>query len=243
MLLFLKLLLAHLFTDFILQPNKWVENRQSRTYKSPYLYLHGAIAGLLSYLFVAQWNLFYIIPVIMIFHTTIDLWKVCQRGKAEVLFLVDQMLHILSLIMVTLFIKDQWQLFYEQIVLLTHQTRTIGIITAYTMILWPSGILIKVLTNKWRSEIESDQTKNESLNQAGKWIGYMERFLTLTLILLNQYSAIGFIFAAKSILRLNPIQQSQSRKYTEYILLGTLLSFTITFIIGIFLTNVIGIKK
>ncbi|QZT37651.1 DUF3307 domain-containing protein [Halosquirtibacter xylanolyticus] len=243
MLLFLKLLLAHLFTDFILQPDAWVENRQNKKFRSPYLYLHGLISGLLSYLFVAQWDLLLIIPAITIIHTAIDLWKVCQKGKPEVLFIIDQILHTISILIITILILDNWQPFYQQLISLTNQIKIIGTVVAYIMILWPSGILIKVLTRKWRDEIETNRTKNESLNQAGKWIGYLERFLTLTLILLNQYSAIGFIFAAKSILRLNPMQQTQSRKYTEYILLGTLLSFTITFIIGMFLIYVIGIKK
>ena len=35
------------------------------------------------------------------------------------------------------------------------------------------------------------------------WIGFFERFLIFTFILINQYTAIGFLIAAKSVLRFN----------------------------------------
>lgn len=242
-LILLKLFFAHIITDFILQPSKWVQSRKEKKYKSIYLYLHGLIAGVLSYLLVAKWSWIAIIPIITIIHTLIDLWKVYQKEKKELYFVLDQLFHIISIIVVWLIFTNQWETLYKKIIPLVNQPKVVGLILGYTLILWPSGILIKELTTSWRKEIEKDAPQNGSLNQAGKWIGYMERFLTLTLILLNQYSAIGFIFAAKSILRLNPSQQIQSKKYTEYILLGTLLSFTITFAIGMFLIYGLKVTK
>lgn len=51
----------------------------------------------------------------------------------------------------------------------------------------------------------------------------------MVLVMLHQYTAIGFIIAAKSILRYN---ESKTGK-TEYVLIGTLLSFSIALMIGI----------
>ncbi|MBP8155648.1 MAG: DUF3307 domain-containing protein, partial [Leadbetterella sp.] len=34
----LKLTLAHLLGDFMFQPDKWIENKNRKTYKSKYLY-------------------------------------------------------------------------------------------------------------------------------------------------------------------------------------------------------------
>jgi len=51
----------------------------------------------------------------------------------------------------------------------------------------------------------------------------------MVLVMLQQYTAIGFIIAAKSILRYN---ESKTGK-TEYVLIGTLLSFSFALIIGI----------
>ena len=61
----------------------------------------------------------------------------------------------------------------------------------------------------------------------------LERFLTLTFILLNQYAAIGFLLAAKSVFRFGELKNPTDRKKTEYILIGTLLSFALTIIVGI----------
>ena len=58
-------------------------------------------------------------------------------------------------------------------------------------------------------------------------IGITERILTL--IILGQYAAIGFIMAAKSILR---FKESQTQK-AEYVLIGTMLSFGIAIMLGI----------
>jgi len=69
---------------------------------------------------------------------------------------------------------------------------------AYILIWIPSGWFIGQLTQRWQSELPEDR---DSLKDAGKIIGYLERFLILTFIILNQFSAIGLLLAAKSILR------------------------------------------
>ncbi|GEM88887.1 hypothetical protein [Oceanithermus desulfurans] len=57
------------------------------------------------------------------------------------------------------------------------------------------------------------------LAQAGRWIGYLERLMILTMILAGAYNGVGFVFAGKAIARF------QSREQTEYYLLGTFASF------------------
>jgi hypothetical protein len=71
--------------------------------------------------------------------------------------------------------------------------------------------------------------QNEDLFNAGKLIGNIERVISLTLLLMGQYEAIGFIIAGKSILR----YEGQKTSKTEYVLIGTLLSFGIAILIGI----------
>jgi len=77
---------------------------------------------------------------------------------------------------------------------------------------------------------------NEELLNAGKLIGNIERVLTLTLVLLNQYEIVGFIIAAKSILRFKDTDTSR----TEYVLIGTLLSFGIAILLGIGISLIKG---
>lgn len=47
------------------------------------------------------------------------------------------------------------------------------------------------------------------------------------------YEAIGFILAAKSIFRFGELKEAADIKKTEYIMIGTLLSFTIAIIDGL----------
>lgn len=49
----------------------------------------------------------------------------------------------------------------------------------------------------------------------------------------RNFSAIGFLIAAKSILRFNDKVKIGARKQTEYVLIGTSMSFAITIILGL----------
>jgi hypothetical protein len=78
-----------------------------------------------------------------------------------------------------------------------------------------------------------------SLSEAGKWIGIFERILVLTFVINNHFEGIGFLIAAKSILRFNDIKGDNMRKEAEYILIGTLMSFASSILIGIFVNLVL----
>ena len=93
--------------------------------------------------------------------------------------------------------------------------------------------MIGYLTKQWQAEIWTEG--DESLKNAGKWIGVIERFLILSFILINQWAAIGFLLAAKSIFRFGDLNEGKDQKKTEYILIGTLLSFSIALVHGLIL--------
>ncbi len=68
-------------------------------------------------------------------------------------------------------------------------------------------------------QVPGVQDVEPGLSQAGRWIGYLERLMILTMILAGAYNGVGFVFAGKAIARF------QSREQTEYYLLGTFASF------------------
>ena len=105
----------------------------------------------------------------------------------------------------------------------------IGILLLYAIQVQPGGAIMKKLTARWRNEIEYPGAERDSLASAGLWIGILERLLIVTFILLQEYGAIGFLIAAKSLLRFSDKDHIQSRKQSEYILIGTLLSFCFAF--------------
>ena len=84
------------------------------------------------------------------------------------------------------------------------------------------------------SKIELD---HKSLPDAGKYIGIIERLFVLIFIILGRWEAIGLLITAKSVFRFNDLKENNNRKLTEYILIGTLLSFGIAIVTGIIYTK------
>ncbi len=67
-LLILKLLLAHLLGDFLLQPSTWVASKEKKKIKSGKFYLHLAVHTGLSLLFLAHWRYWYVILLVVLSH-------------------------------------------------------------------------------------------------------------------------------------------------------------------------------
>lgn len=221
----IKLVLAHLLTDFILQPKRWVEDRDAKHFASGKLYLHGLVTALLAWIMIGpQYWLTAI--VILVTHILIDGWKSYQK-KTVLYFLVDQLLHlgVISICWCTLFITwHDVQMAWQQ---LNTAADTWKIITAFVFLTAPAGILIGQLTQQWRDKI----TGAESLANAGKWIGIAERIIILIFVLYGQFSAIGLLVAAKGIIRFNEKDRQESK--TEYMVVGTLLSIGLAIITGL----------
>ena len=74
--------------------------------------------------------------------------------------------------------------------------------------------------------------RNRGLRVGGKAIGYLERFLTLTFILANNYTAIGLVLAAKGIIRYGEIREPKDQQIAEYVLIGTMLSLSWAVLVG-----------
>lgn len=91
-----KFIFSHLLTDFVLQPKKWIDNRNEKHFASPWLYVHTIITSISSMVFVgfAYWP--YAI-IIFITHTLIDGWKSYQPHTITY-FLIDQILHFLVIV-------------------------------------------------------------------------------------------------------------------------------------------------
>jgi len=67
------------------------------------------------------------------------------------------------------------------------------------------------------------------VNNVGKLVGDLERLLVLSFMIIGEYSAIGIIFAGKSITRYKKIEDDP--EFAEYYLLGTFFSILSTIIV------------
>ncbi|MEQ9580655.1 MAG: DUF3307 domain-containing protein [Arenibacter sp.] len=227
MILFTKLLLAHLLGDFLFQPNKWVVHKEANKIASKYLYLHILVHVIINMLLLWDLKLWRWVLVIGISHYFIDLSKIYAnpyfKNKA-IPFFIDQVLHLIVLYCcafnsdlvehtVGLFLEMNWPL-----------------VTAVVFASYPSSIIMAKLLEGMSDRIELD---HKSLPNAGKYIGILERVFVLIFIILGRWEAIGLLITAKSVFRFNDLKESNSRKLTEYILIGTLLSFGLAIITGL----------
>ena len=69
-------------------------------------------------------------------------------------------------------------------------------------------------------------------------IGWLERALILTAVLLKSPVGVGFILAAKSVFRFENTKAGQQA--AEYFLIGTLLSVTEAVLIGLLVLQLLG---
>ena len=231
-MLFTQLFLGHLIGDFLLQPTKWVIHKEANKVSSKYLYVHILIHFGLMMLLTWDANFWKFALFIVISHYLIDLGKRYVNPlfkNKSIPFFIDQVLHIvilyscayygnLSEYTFTLIERLDWQL-----------------ITAIVFVTFPSAIIMNKLLEPMAEQIAFD---HKSLPNAGKYIGILERLFVLIFIYLGRWEAIGLLITAKSVFRFNDLKETNNRKLTEYILIGTLLSFGIAIITGIVYTSI-----
>lgn len=232
LVIFLRILTAHILADFFLQHYKWIIKKRMGV-QSPYLYIHVAIVGGMTYLLLADWGHWQLPLFIMGTHFLIDWWKSTVKNRPRN-FVIDQLLHLLMLLIGWL-----WYIGtdFSEVGMLLSELNSIAfwvVLSSFLLILRPMGFLIGKATSSWQKELEELPSTLEGLKKAGTWIGYLERTFILIFILIGQYSAIGFLIAAKSIFRFGgKIDTEEGHKKAEYILIGTLMSFLMAAIVGI----------
>jgi hypothetical protein len=60
-------------------------------------------------------------------------------------------------------------------------------------------------------------------------------------VISGHWEAIGFMLAAKSIFRFGDLKDSKDRKLTEYVLIGTMISFGTAIVIGVIIQKLLPV--
>jgi len=221
------MLLSHIIADFFLQ-NKWMTDRKS--FLGWGMLLHVAIVIVITGLFTQLWLMALFIGIAHYFIDAIKQIVLKKYSKYELYcFITDQILHIAVLVLAWIIIVATPCVVFHKIAITLSAPKYSLIILAYALCIWPWSYLTGITA---RGLIKSNNQKDkedseEAIPKGGKLIGIFERIIILTFVLLQQYEAIGFLIAGKSLLRLN------SKKQTEYVLAGTLLSYALAIITGV----------
>lgn len=227
----LRLLLAHFIGDFLVQTQKWCNLKLKYGVRCKQFYLHSLIIFLLSW--IALWSIYawWIAIIIGGTHMLIDAFK---RKDGLWSFSIDQILHIISLILITHITATLFRngMPYYKI------PDKVNIILLFALAFLingkPANILIKHVLDAYSVGNQKKRNGKKDEIQSGKLIGNIERWLIIIFISCNQYEAIGFLVAAKSIIR---YKEGETGK-TEYVLAGTLFSVFIAVISGILLKSI-----
>ena len=242
-LLLLKLLLAHLIADFLIQPLSWVKDKEQKGFASSKLILHSLVHAALyamAFSFAPQFWLGWLI--LSMTHYLVDggkaignrvLDKTIDADKSlffnqRSLFLADQLVHLLVILGVVGYyypelyeVSFNYEQFWLMAVVLLLLTRV-------------SSIIIKVLISRWTPlNVDQPGETNHSLANAGSYIGFLERLFIFVFIVTNHWEGVGFLLAAKSVFRFGDLKEAHDRRLTEYILIGTLLSFGLAIAISL----------
>jgi hypothetical protein len=225
----IRLLLAHIISDFVLQTTKMVQNKK---WLSGSMLLHITVVFTSTLVLSGEF-----IPslVIAITHWSIDTLKVALQAKYTnkqiELFIVDQVLHFLIIAAVWFSYFNIWDKLYSTITIPFTNYHFSLILLAYLWLIYPVGFLIKFATQSIVQNTVKTNSENETkVEHGGKLIGQFERIIILTLVLLKQYEAIGFLITGKSIIR---FADHNSNLRSEYVLVGTMMSYAIAIITGV----------
>lgn len=240
-------LFAHLLADFFLQTDKMSEAKQKRGLCSWHLWVHLVIVFFASLALTPTCEFIPYAFGVTFAHVLIDYIKGLierQMAKKEnkqtysnyYFFFIDQTLHLIVIYMVVYLYNQQEGILpsYFHNISISQMLYIIG----FLLCTKPANIIIRICLSSLNLNVrvktttrinEEKATEQKDLEKAGRWIGSFERILILLFVLSQQYVAIGFIITAKSILRFSDKEPHK----TEYVLVGTFLSFCIAVIIGI----------
>lgn len=215
---FAALLFAHVTADFLLQSNTMAQAKQARAL--PALLLHGLIVLATATLALApaapNADIALIMLGLAVAHLLIDLAKSFAPANSLGAFLADQTAHIATLLIAAYLAPDAFALSLWSPLTWLPALLVIafGLVIATQAGGYAIGMLVRPFGHAFRAE---------GLPRGGQLIGLLERGLIFVLILAGQPGSVGFLIAAKSILRFDASKRKQ--KAAEYVIIGTLASF------------------
>ena len=221
---------GHFLGDFIFQSNADASKK-----KNPLILLkHTCIIAASGYILCGIWNLWQVPIIILLTHGLTDYIKGSLKKESPYSFVLDQAVHLAIISVIAVLIAN------ADIVLLNESSaywvgllgndflKYLILVSGLIAAVRTGGILIGIAVKPFTDQLQKSGegvTNARGFENGGKVIGYLERSLIFLFVLTGQPGGIGFLIAAKSILRFGEIKDPQNRMEAEYIIIGTLMSF------------------
>jgi hypothetical protein len=211
---FVILLSAHSFGDFLLQTDAMAKNKA----KPWILVAHSLLHGALVYGLLQQWSAWQVPVAVVVLHGVIDFFK-SRREATSTTFIWDQAAHVVSLAIVApIAVNLGWCTPF-----VGHGWMWIVGLAGFVAVVQGAGFFVGAIAKKLvATNPDLEKTIAAGLKEGGEQIGRLERALIFAFILVGEPTGIGFLVTAKSILR---FEEAKQQPVAEYVLIGTLWSF------------------
>ncbi len=212
---FILLLAAHCYGDFLLQTGEMAGNK----HRARPLFIHSGVHALVAYLVLQDWTEWRIPLAVFLAHAVIDRGKACFSPTPRA-FALDQLAHVLSLAGIAL-LAARWGWISEGFSVDGRRWIIVG--AGFFAAIYGAGYFISRVAGEM---VEGNGALREALAKGlpggGARIGRLERALIFLFMAIGFPAGIGFLIAAKSILR---FEEAKQQNVSEYVLIGTLWSF------------------
>lgn len=220
-------IIAHLLSDYFFQSDFNSKEKNENGFKSKFIFKHTIITFACSWILSFDINFIFCAIGIAIFHYVIDGLK-NKLNTSKYAFFIDQILHLVVIFAFVYLFENYFDT--NKIISTPLNTKWLLAILGYIVCMKPANIFIHEVIKI--SNIKSISNTDTELENAGKLIGTLERILVLTFVIVGKIEVVGFLIAAKSILRYKDTNTIK----TEYVLIGTMLSFGLAMLIGLVVT-------
>lgn len=210
---FAALLFAHVIADFVLQTGYIAMNKR----RAGVLLLHSVIVLMTAQAALGRvdtWEL----AALALAHGAAD-WAKARFGKSGLgPFLADQAVHVATIAVLATLRPDLWSGGLWAGLDANWLPALMVLVAGAILATRAGGFAVGLLMRPW-----ADVELPKGLTNGGALIGLLERGLIFLLVMVDQSAGIGFLIAAKSVLRFETTSKDQ--KAGEYVIIGTLASF------------------
>ncbi|MEA3409024.1 MAG: DUF3307 domain-containing protein [Candidatus Eisenbacteria bacterium] len=238
--LLILLVVGHVFGDFLVQ-NQWIASRKEQHWGVLLLHVGLVFVAHAAVLWpFLSWRLITGLLGLSVLHLVIDAARAraCGRwGASLAAFFVDQVLHLGAgfilwrlVISWTGGVASAWS---PTVAWLTWYARWSMVAAAYVFNGRGGTRIVRGVLERFPKAVPSEADGGENEYEMGRTIGSLERYLALTLVLFNQWAALGLIMAVKAIARFPEFTRQRHKDFAEYYLIGTLTSVLVALASGI----------
>jgi len=242
----LALYLAHLLTDFVFESDRLVVGRRNSAalayveHGGIHLLSAALLVGLSSPVLVRSLDFYGVIIGLTLVHLALDwgklsLVRLTTKAEGTLAFVAGQLVYVFPVCVAAAIIAKPplRELIVGLSWVQSHAEQDLLLLVVYVGVIFGGGHFIRLVTKPLtRGDLGLAGQTTEELQNAGMYIGWLERFLILTFLLLQSPAAAGLILTAKSIAR---YPDFKSKRFAEYFLIGILLSISIGIVGGLIL--------